>query len=285
MTYLKAIEAGVDIIDTAISPFSGGMSLPATESMVLTLKESGYDPKLGIETLGEIADYFKPIKDKYRENGILSPKIMDVEPRSITNQVPGEMLSNLLSQLKAQGAEFKYEEVLREIPMVREDLGFPPMVTPISQMVGTQAVFNVLSSERYKMVSKEIKEYVRGFYGTLPGLIKDEVKKKIIGDDKVITQRPADLIKPQLENFRKEIKELAVTAEDVMSYALFPQIAKKFFENRLIHHVTVKEKVVDNSIYEIDEEEKIVVELVASAMAGRDKPNSKFYISKIKRIK
>lgn len=285
MTYLKAIEAGVDIIDTAISPFSEGASLPATESMVLTLKESLYDSKLDINILGEIADYFKPIKDKYRENGILNPKVMDVEPKSITYQVPGEMLSNLLCQLKKQGAEFKYEEVLREIPRVREDLGFPPMVTPISQMVGTQAVFNILSGERYKMVSKEIKEYVRGFYGTLPGRVKDEIKKKIIGNDKVITQRPADLIKSQLENFRKEIKDLAVSPEDVLSYALFPQIAKKFFENRLIRYVTVEEKVLDDNIHEIDEEDKIVVELVASAMACKDKPNSKFNISKIIRIK
>ena len=285
MTYLKAIEAGVDIIDTAISPFSEGASLPATESMVLTLKESEYDSNLDINILGEIADYFKPIKDKYRESGILNPKVMDVEPKSITYQVPGEMLSNLLSQLKTQGAEFKYEEVLREIPRVREDLGFPPMVTPISQMVGTQAVFNILSGERYKMVSKEIKEYVRGFYGTLPEIVKDEIKKKIIGNDKVITQRPADLIEPQLESFRKEIKDLAVSSEDVLSYALFPQIAKKFFENRLIHYITVKEKVIDDSMYEIDEEEKIVVELVASVLASQDKPNSKFNILKITRIK
>lgn len=252
MTYLKAIEAGVDIIDTAISPLSEGTSQPPTESMALTLKESPRDPKLDIKLLGEIADYFKPIKEKYRENGILNPKVMDVEPKSIIYQVPGGMLSNLLSQLKAQGAESRYEEVLREIPRVRADLGFPPLVTPLSQMVGTQSVFNVLSGARYKMVPKEIKDYVRGLYGRSPAPIKDEIKKKIIGDAQVITQRPADLIKPEMEKYKKEIGDLATTAEDVLSYALFPQVAKKFFEDRLsgntnsnsdsdekIHYITV----------------------------------------------
>jgi oxaloacetate decarboxylase alpha subunit len=253
MTYLKAIEAGVDIIDTAISPFSEGTSQPPTESIALTLKESPRDPKLDIKLLGEIADYFKPIKEKYRENGILHPKVMDVEPKTITYQVPGGMLSNLLSQLKAQGAESKYEEVLKEIPRVREDLGFPPLVTPLSQMVGTQAVFNVLSGERYKMVPKEIKEYVRGLYGKSPAPIKDEIIKKIIGDAEIITQRPADLIEPQMEKYEKEIGDLATSLEDVLSYAVFPQVAKKFFEDRLsgnindntcdsdekIHYITV----------------------------------------------
>ncbi|HEY8889867.1 MAG TPA: oxaloacetate decarboxylase subunit alpha [Clostridium sp.] len=253
MTYLKAVEAGIDIIDTAISPFSGGTSQPATESMALTLKDSPSDPKLDIKLLGEIADYFKPIKEKYRKNGILNPKVMDVEPKTITYQVPGGMLSNLLSQLKAQGVESKYEEVLREIPRVREDLGFPPLVTPLSQMVGTQSVFNVLSGERYKMIPKEIKEYVRGLYGRSPAPIKDEIKKKIIGDAQVITQRPADLIEPEMEKYKKEIGNLAITPEDVLSYVLFPQVAKKFFEDRLsgdlddntcdseekIHYITV----------------------------------------------
>lgn len=289
MTYLKAIEAGVDIIDTAISPFSEGTSQPPTESMALTLKESPRDPKLDIKLLGEIADYFKPIKEKYRENGILNPKVMDVEPKSITYQVPGGMLSNLLSQLKAQGAEAKFEEVLREIPRVREDLGFPPLVTPISQMVGTQAVFNVITGERYKMIPKEIKEYVRGLYGSSPAPIKDEIKKKIIGDEKVITQRPADLIKPQMEIYKKEIVDLATSLEDVLSYALFPQVAKKFFEDRLSGNINSDEKITTNSeINEIegaDEEERIVVALVASAMASKDKPNSEFHVSKITRVK
>jgi len=294
MTYLKAVEAGVDIIDTAISPFSEGTSQPATESMALTLKESPRDPKLDIDVLGEIADYFKPIKEKYRESGILNPKVMDVEPKALTYQVPGGMLSNLLSQLNKQGNESRFEEVLREIPRVRKDLGFPPLVTPMSQMVGTQSVFNVITGERYKMVLNEIKDYVRGFYGSSPAPIKDEIKKKIIGDEKVITQRPADLIKPQLSKYKKEIGDLATTSEDVLSYVSFPQAAKKFFEYRLsgnidndsdvkVHHIT---GTLGASITnEIDEEDKIVVALVASAMAGKDKPNSVFNISNITRIK
>lgn len=253
MTYLKAVEAGVDIIDTAISPFAEGTSQPATESLVLTLKESDRDPKLNTDLLGEIADYFKPIKEKYRENGILNPKVMDVEPKTISYKVPGGMLSNLLSQLKAQRAEDKYEEVLREIPRVREDLGFPPLVTPLSQMVGTQAVFNILAGERYKMVPKEIKEYVRGLYGRSPAPISEEIKQKIIGDEAIITVRPADLLEPEMEKHKAEIGELATSTEDLLSYILFPQVAKKFFEDRLnpktnknagdsaeeIHYITV----------------------------------------------
>ncbi|GLC29880.1 oxaloacetate decarboxylase subunit alpha [Clostridium omnivorum] len=253
MTYLKAVEAGIDIIDTAISPFAEGTSQPATESLVLTLKESDRDPKLDTNLLGEIADYFKPIKEKYRENGILNPKVMDVEPKTISYQVPGGMLSNLLSQLKAQRAEDKYEAVLREIPRVREDLGFPPLVTPLSQMVGTQAVFNILAGERYKMVPKEIKEYVRGLYGRSPAPINEEVKQKIIGDEEIITVRPADLLEPEIEKYRAEIGDLATSTEDLLSYILFPQVARKFFEDRLnpktneasgdssekIHYITV----------------------------------------------
>jgi len=241
MTYLKAVEAGIDILDTAISPLSEGTSQPATESIALTFKGTPHDPKLDIHVLGEIADYFKPIKEKYRKNGILNPKVMDVEPKTLTYKVPGGMLSNLLSQLKAQGAESRFEEVLKEIPRVREDLGFPPLVTPLSQMVGTQSVFNVLSGERYKMVPKEIKDYVKGLYGSSPAPIKDEIRKKIIGDDKVITVRPADLIEPELEKYKKEIGDLATSPEDVLSYALFPQVAKKFFQDRLNGNIGSKE--------------------------------------------
>jgi len=294
MTYLKAVEAGVDIIDTAISPFSEGASQPPTESMVLVLKESPRDPKLDINLLGEIADYFKPIKEKYRENGILNPKVMDVELRTITYQIPGGMLSNLLLQLKAQGVESKYEEVLREISRVREDLGFPPLITPLIQMVGTQAVFNVLSGARYKIIPKELKDYVKGLYGSPPTFIKDEIKKKIIGDEKVITQRPADLLEPEMDKYEKKIGDLATTYEDVLTYALFPRISKKFFENRLSVDLNINtcdsyKKIITNcemqEINEIDKEERIVVSLVASAMAARDYPNSRFRISRIIRIK
>ncbi|WP_097027368.1 oxaloacetate decarboxylase subunit alpha [Clostridium peptidivorans] len=233
MTYLKAVEAGVDIIDTAISPFAEGTSQPATESMVLTLKEGERAPNINVGLLGEIADYFKPIKEKFRKEGILNPKVMDVEPKTIIYKVPGGMLSNLLSQLKSANAEYKYEEVLREVPRVREDLGFPPLVTPLSQMVGTQAVFNVLSGERYKMVPKEIKEYVKGLYGRSPAPINEEIKNKIIGNDEVITVRPADLLGPEIEKYKEEIKDLTTSMEDILSYILFPQVAKKFFEDRL----------------------------------------------------
>ena len=294
MTYLKAVEAGVDIIDTAISPFSEGASQPPTESMVLTLKESPRDTKLDINLLGEIADYFRPIKEKYRENGILNPQVMNVEPRAITYQLPGGMLSNLLSQLKAQGVESKYKEVLTEIPSVREDLGFPPLITPLIQMVGTQAVFNILSGVRYKTIPKELKDYVKGLYGSPPTPIKDEIKTKIIGDTKIITQRPADLLEPEMDKYERKIGNLAITYEDVLSYALFPRISKKFFENRLSGDINSNtcdtyEKIIINSdvkeIYGIDEQERIVVALVASTMAERDKPNSEFRILNITRIK
>lgn len=291
MTYLKAVEAGVDIIDTAISPFSEGASQPPTESMVLTLKESPRGPKLDINLLGEIADYFRPIKEKYRENGILNPKIMDVEARAIIYQVPGGMLSNLLSQLKAQGVESKYKEVLTEVSRIREDLGFPPLITPLIQMVGTQAVFNVLYGTRYKIIPKELKDYVKGLYGSSPTPIKDEIKTKIIGNMKIVTQRPANLMEPQMKKYENEIGDLATSPEDVLSYALFPRISKKFFEKRLSDNIesNLCKKIITNceiqEINEIDKEERIVVALVASAMVARDNPNSEFRISKIIRIK
>ena len=243
MTYLKAVEAGVDIIDTAISPFSEGTSQPATESMAVTLSEGEYSSGLDLNLLNEIAEYFKPIREKYRENGILNPKVMDVEPNTLTYQVPGGMLSNLMSQLKNQGAFDRYEEVLKEIPKVREDMGYPPLVTPLSQMVGTQAVFNVLSGERYKMVPKEIKEYVKGLYGSSPADINEEIRRKIIGEEEVITVRPADLLKPEIEKHKVEIGDLAKSMEDVLSYILFPPVAKKFFEDRVnVNKVTEYKK-------------------------------------------
>lgn len=232
MTYLKAAEAGVDIIDTAISPFGEGTSQPATEAVAITLSEGERGTNLDIKLLGEIADYFKPIKEKYREEGLFNPKVMDVEPKTLSYQVPGGMLSNLLSQLKQQGALNRYEEVLREIPRVRDDLGYPPLVTPLSQMVGTQALFNVLSGERYKLIPKEIKEYVKGLYGKSPAPISREIKEKIIGDEEVITIRPADLLEPGLEKGRQEAGEMAQSMEDVLSYILFPQVAMDYFKFR-----------------------------------------------------
>ncbi|MGM9974748.1 MAG: oxaloacetate decarboxylase subunit alpha [Clostridiaceae bacterium] len=232
MTYLKAAEAGVDIIDTAISPFGEGTSQPATEAVAITLSEGERGTDLDIKLLGEIADYFKPIKERYREEGVFNPKVMDVEPKTLSYQVPGGMLSNLLSQLKQQGALNRYEEVLREIPRVRDDLGYPPLVTPLSQMVGTQALFNVLSGERYKLIPKEIKEYVKGLYGKSPAPISREIKEKIIGDEEVITIRPADLLEPGLEKGRQEAGVMAKSMEDVLSYILFPQVAADYFKFR-----------------------------------------------------
>ncbi|WP_288305172.1 oxaloacetate decarboxylase subunit alpha [uncultured Fusobacterium sp.] len=230
--YMKAIEAGVDIIDTAISPFSQGTSQPPTEVFVELLKGTSRDTKLNMELLGEVADYFKPIKEKYRKEGILNPKVMDIEPKTLVYQVPGGMLSNLMSQLEQQKALDRYEDVLKEIPKVRKDLGYPPLVTPLSQMVGTQAVLNVLLGERYKVVPKEIKDYVRGYYGSTPAPIDKIVQKKIIGDEEVITCRPADLIEPSMKQFKKEIGKLAKSEEDVLMYALFPENARKFLEER-----------------------------------------------------
>lgn len=232
MTYLKVAEAGADIIDTSISSFAGGTSQPATESMATALEGLGFETGLKMAEVSKIAEHFNPIRDRFREEGLLNPKVKDVEPKTLMYQVPGGMLSNLLSQLKEQNLEDKYEEVLKEIPKVRADLGYPPLVTPLSQMVGTQALMNIISQERYKLVPSEIKDYVRGLYGRPPVTIAAEIKQKIIGDETVITKRPADFIAPQLETFKTEIQAYARTPEDVLSYALFPQQAKDFLGRR-----------------------------------------------------
>ncbi|MCR8744779.1 oxaloacetate decarboxylase subunit alpha [Romboutsia lituseburensis] len=232
MIYMKAVEAGVDIIDTAISPFSGGTSQPPTESLAVTFSEMDRNPGLDMEKLLKVAEHFKPIRDKYMSEGILNPKVLLTDPQTLKYQVPGGMLSNLLSQLKQQNAVDKYEEVLKEVPRVRADLGYPPLVTPMSQMVGTQSLFNVLSGERYKLIPKEIKDYVRGNYGKSPAPISEEIRKKIIGDEEVITVRPADLIKPEFETIKEEASELAKCDEEVLMYALFPQVAPKFLEEK-----------------------------------------------------
>lgn len=228
MTYLMAVEAGVDRIDTAISPFSEGTSQPPTESMAIALNEGFATTKLNLQLLEEIADYFKPIRDKYLANQQLDPKMMAVDPKALLYQVPGGMLSNLYSQLKQANATEKYEAVLKEVPQVRKDLGYPPLVTPMSQMVGTQAVFNVLAGERYKMVPNEIKEYLKGSYGRSPMPISDDFRKKIIHNEPVITDRPADHLQPEFERLKKEIGNSAKTDEDVLTYALFPQVGKEF---------------------------------------------------------
>ena len=232
MTLLKAIEAGCDIIDTAISPFAMGTSQPATEVMVETLKGTPYDTGLDNNLLSEIADYFRPIREEALKSGLMSTKVLGVDIQALLYQVPGGMLSNLISQLKTLGAEDKYTDVLKEIPRVRADFGYPPLVTPSSQIVGTQAVLNLVMGERYKNVTKESKAVVRGEYGQTPAPISDEIRKKIIGDEKPITCRPADLLKPELGKIEEEMKQWKQQDEDILSYALFPQVAEEFFKYR-----------------------------------------------------
>ena len=245
MTYLKAIEAGVDVVDCALSPLAMGTSQPPTEPLVSTLQGTEYDTGLDLDKLTEIADYFKPLREKYLETGLLNTKVLGVDINTLKYQVPGGMLSNLVSQLKQQGKEDKFDEVLKEIPRVREDLGYPPLVTPTSQIVGTQAVLNVIMGERYKMVTKETKGIVRGEYGRTPVEISEEFRKKIIGDEKPITVRPADLLKPELDKLRKEAAEYIEQDEDVLSYALFDQVAVKFFEKRRASKYKIDSDMVD----------------------------------------
>jgi len=232
MTYLKAIEAGCDIVDTSLSPFAMGTSQPATEALVATLKGSEFDTGLDLVKLGEVSNYFNKVKEKYVENGTLDTKVMTADSNVLIYQVPGGMLSNLVSQLKQQNAMDKYDEVLAEVPRVREDMGFPPLVTPSSQIVGTQAVLNVIMGERYKMVTKETKALVRGEYGKTPQPISKEIIGKILGEDNTITYRPANRIQPELENMRKEMNEFFEQEEDVLSYALFPGVATEYFKYR-----------------------------------------------------
>ncbi len=232
MTYMKAVESGCDIIDTAMSPFSMGTSQPATEVMVEAFKGTPYDTGLDQTKLAEIADYFRPLREEALKSGLMNTKVLGVNIQTLRYQVPGGMLSNLVSQLKEMGQEDKYEQVLEEVPRVRKDFGEPPLVTPSSQIVGTQAVLNVVSGERYKMVTKESKKLLSGEFGQTVKPFNPEVQKKCIGDVKPITCRPADLIKPQLVDLEKEMSQYKQQDEDVLSYALFPQVATEFFKYR-----------------------------------------------------
>ena len=232
MTLLKGIEAGVDIVDTAISPMAMGTSQPPTETLVATLAGTEYDTGIDLAELDKVTKYFAPLREKYLAEGLLNPKALNVDVNALLYQVPGGMLSNLMSQLKQAGKEDKLIEVLEEVPRVRADVGYPPLVTPSSQIVGTQAVFNVIGGERYKMVTKEFKGIVKGEYGKTPVEIAPEFVKKIIGDDERITCRPADMLKPELEELRAKIANYIEQDEDVLSYALFEQVAIKFFEYR-----------------------------------------------------
>lgn len=232
MCLLKAIEAGVDAVDTAMSPLALGTSHAPTESIVAALQGTEYDTGLDLKQLTEIRDYFMPLRKKYIDSGLLDPKMLAVDANALIYQVPGGMLSNLLSQLKQAGKSDKFEEVLREVPRVRADAGYPPLVTPTSQIVGTQAVFNVILGERYKIVTKEFKGIVKGEYGKTPAPIDPEFRKKILGDEKPIDCRPADLIAPELDKLKAEAAKWCEQDEDVLSYAMFGQVAEKFFEKR-----------------------------------------------------
>jgi oxaloacetate decarboxylase alpha subunit len=253
MTYLKAVEAGCDIIDTAISPLALGTSQPATEVMAETFWGTDYDPDYNQDLLAEIADYFRPIQEKALETGLLNPKVMGVNIKTLMYQVPGGMLSNLVSQLKEQKAEDKFYDVLQEVPRVRKDFGDPPLVTPSSQIVGTQAVLNVLAGERYKMVTKETKAILSGEYGETIKPFDKEVQKKVIGDKKPITCRPADLIKPELSKLKDEVSQWTEQEEDVLSYALFPQVAIDFFKHREAKKVKIDATLADkeNKVYPV----------------------------------
>ena len=247
MTYMKAVEAGCDIIDTAMSPFALGTSQPATEVMAEAFKGTAYDPGFDQMLLKEIADYFRPMREEAIKSGLLNPKVLGVDIQTLLYQVPGGMLSNMVSQLKEQNAEDKYMEVLEEIPRVRKDLGEPPLVTPSSQIVGTQAVFNVLMGERYKVATKETKDVLLGKYGQTVKPFNPEVVDKVLGEDKknAITCRYADLLEPELDKIEAEMKQWKQQDEDVLSYALFPQVATEFFKYRQAQQTKVDPAVAD----------------------------------------
>lgn len=252
MVYLKAAEAGVDIVDTALSPLANGTSQPATEALVATLKGTDRDTGMDISDFTEAAAHFRKVADKLKAEGILDPKVLNVDVKTLIYQVPGGMLSNLLSQLKQAGAEDKLYDVLAEVPNVRKDFGYPPLVTPTSQIVGSQAVLNVLMG-RYATFPKESKALLRGEYGRLPAPVNEEVRKKALGDAEIITCRPADLIEPELDKYREEVKNVPGfngSEEDVLSYALFPQVATKFFASRLQPKNAEVKKADDNGIRE-----------------------------------
>ncbi|MDR3084748.1 MAG: oxaloacetate decarboxylase subunit alpha [Christensenellaceae bacterium] len=251
MTLLKAIEAGAEIVDTALSPLGNGTSQPATEPLVATLRGTEYDTGIDLEQLTELSDYFRGVADRLKKDGFLDPKVLAIDINTLLYQVPGGMLSNLISQLKQMNASDKFLEVLQEVPRVREDFGYPPLVTPTSQIVGTQAVLNVVAGERYKTFTNESRGLLRGEYGRLPAPVNEEVRRKAIGEDgKVITGRPADDIPPELDKYREEIREYYTQEEDVLSYALFPQVALKYFQYR-----QARDKGIDSTL--LDQENKV----------------------------
>ncbi len=254
MTYLWACEAGVDIIDTAFSPLAWGTSQPPVESIVAALKGTPYDPGFDMELLQEIADYFRGLREKYYDPlGLIDPKAERVDPSIMVHQIPGGMFSNLLEQLREQNAVHRLKEVLEEVPRVRKELGYPPLVTPTSQLVGIQAVLNVLSGKRYSIVPKEIKDYVKGFYGQPPAPIDENVKKLIIGDEESITCRPADLLEPALDKIPEDVKPYIESEEDMLTYALFPAIAPEFFKKRKAKREEAKTSIPQERMAELEQ--------------------------------
>ena len=251
MVNLKAIEAGCDIVDTALSPLGNGTSQPATEPLVATLKGTPYDTGIEIEKLLPIVNHFKTVADRLKADGFLSPKVLSIDINALIYQVPGGMLSNLISQLKQQNKSDKLGEVLAEVPNVRKDCGYPPLVTPSSQIVGTQAVLNVISGERYKMVTKEFKGLLRGEYGKLPAEPDAAIVKKCIGDEKRITYRPADDLKPEYDHFKQEIADYMEQEEDVLSYAVFGQVALNFFKWRKAQKIGVDTDLAKSGVYPV----------------------------------
>ena len=245
MVNLKAIEAGVDIVDCALSPLANGTSQPATESLIATLQGTEYDTGIDLNELTKATEHFRKVAQKLQAEGILDPKVLRVDVNTLKYQVPGGMLSNLINQLKQAGKSDKLYEVLAEVPRVRKDFGYPPLVTPTSQIVGTQAVMNVIAGERYKMNPKESQGLMRGEYGKLPAPVNEEVRRKVIGNAKVITYRPADDLMPEMEKYRKECARWYTQEEDVLSYALFPQVAPKFFEYRQAEQLKLDNSVLD----------------------------------------
>ena len=248
MVLLKAVEAGVDVVDTCLSPLGSGTSQPATESLVATLKGTEYDTGIDLDLLAKLAEHFRGVADRLTKDGWRDPsRVLGVDVKTLQYQVPGGMLSNLIGQLKQANAMDKYYDVLAEVPRVRKDFGYPPLVTPTSQIVGTQAVMNVLGGERYKMVPKESKDLLAGHYGKLPGEVNEDVRRKCIGDTKVITHRFADDLPPELDTLREEMREWYQKEEDVLSYAMFPKVAPKFFEYRAAQQLKVDSTMLDKA--------------------------------------
>lgn len=270
MTYLRACDAGVDILDTAFSPLAWGTSQPPVESVVAALKGTPYDTGLNLELLHEIAEYFQELREKYYDPlKLINPKSERVDPSILIHQIPGGMFSNLLEQLKEQNALHRLKDVLEEVPIVRKELGYPPLVTPTSQLVGIQAVFNVLSGKRYSIVPKEVKDYVKGFYGKPPAPIDEKVKKLIIGDEEPITCRPADLLEPALNKIPKEVKPYIESEEDKLTHALFPQVALEFFKKRKAKREEAKTGIPPEKIAELEEAAAVSVAIAAYLASSR----------------